>query len=99
MTRAWELAFAWLVLQTLDVVTTAAALIHGAMEVNPAMAGDPWRMVWLKVGVGALVVLVAAVLPARHERAAKGGLAAGLFLAGAVVAWNVAILLVIGGAA
>lgn len=97
--RTWELAFAWLVLQALDVITTATALMYGGVELNPAMRLNPWGMVALKVGVGLAIVALAYVLPARHERATRTGLTAGLVLAGAVAAWNLAMLAVLGGAA
>lgn len=99
MARVWELAFAWLVLQALDVITTATALMYGGVELNPAMRLDPWALVALKVGVGVALVAAAFLLPARHERAARTGLAAGLVLAGGVVAWNLAMLVLLGGSA
>lgn len=94
--RAWELAFCWLVLQILDVITTAAALMHGAAEANPLLGGSAWRMVAIKTVVGLAILAVTLAIPSRHESKARVPLLAGLFLAGAVVTWNVAVLVVIG---
>lgn len=97
--RTWELAYCWLVLQVLDAITTAAALSFGGLELNPTMAGNPWHMAFLKAGAGAAAVAAVLVLPGRLERAARAGLVAGIALAGAVVAWNTGVLVVLGVAA
>ncbi len=95
--KTWELAYVWFVLQILDVITTATALMHGADEANPLMNHGPWLVLTAKAGAG--VALCATVILLPHRLQANTGIAilAGIAIAGAVVAWNTFTLFVIGG--
>jgi hypothetical protein len=83
-------------LMVADWLVTVLALSHGAVEGNPAMAplfdANPLVPLALKLGGIALMAYAVEVVARGMPRAAFAWLAACTLAMGAVVAWNVTVL-------
>jgi len=94
--QRWMMYFALVVLNVIDVITTAAVLGRGGVEGNPfvqPLIDGLWQVSLLKAAV--LIVIAMLLMRSRESRISALALAAasGWYLA--VVLWNGAILAVI----